>query len=276
MDIIVVQRTWTQTQGALMTIAVCDGVGTWTGACAEVARALLEDCGIVAPPVDAWCVARVLGLRVAFDAQQQGRGRLKRIGGRTAILVRPDDRPEREQWALAHEIGEAVAHRVFERLEVDPRDAPPQRREQVANAMASSLLLPDDWFLPDAAALDGDVLRLKAIYSTTSHELILMNLLRLPQLSLVSVFDQGRLTRRRGNGELSPPPLLPLERMVWRHVQASGQPAEAQGSGVRVQGWPVHEPGWRRELLRTTALDGLEGTAAGYDDMDACELSCFE
>lgn len=259
-----------------MTVAVREGVGMWARACADVARELLDDCGIVAPPVDTWAVARVLGLRVAFDVLQQGRGRLKRIGGRTAILVRPDDRPEREQWTLAHEIGEATAHRVFERLEVDPRDAPAQRREQVANAMASSLLLPDDWFLPDAEAWDGDVLRLKATYATASHELILMNLLRLPQLSLVSVFDHGGMTRRRGNGELSPPPLMPLERMVWKQVHESGQPAEAQGSGVRVQGWPVHEPGWRRELLRTMPLDGLEGTAAAYDDEDACELSLAE
>lgn len=259
-----------------MTIAERENVGVWQGACSTVARELLAECGMTEPPVNAWSVARVLGLRVAFDAVQQGRGRLKRIGGRMAILVRPEDRPEREQWTLAHEIGEAVAQRVFERVGIDPRELPPQRREQVANVLASGLLLPDEWFVRDAELLDGDVLRLKAIYSTASHELILMNLLKLPVLSLASVFDHGKLTRRRGNGELSAPPLLPLERWIWRRVHDTGGPAAAEGQGIRVQGWPVHEPGWPRELLRTTATDGLEGTQSAYDDDCACELSLAE
>jgi hypothetical protein len=255
-----------------MTTAVREGTSIWEHACRDVAHAILEKCGIDGPPVDAWTVARRLGLRVAFDALQHGRGRLKRIGGRRAILVRPADRPEREQWTLAHEIGEAVAHRVFDQLDVDPRDVPPQRREQVANAMASSLLLPEAWFLRDAEVLDGDVLELKKMYATASHELILFNLLKLPELSLVSVFDQGQLTRRRGNGELSPPPLLPLERRIWRRVHESRQPADGTGEGVRVRCWAVIEPGWRRELLRTIAGEGLDGSQPDHDDAYHSEM----
>lgn len=249
-----------------MTTAVSDGASTWVHECRLVAREILDECGIDAPPVDAWVVARTLGLRVAFDAGQVGRGRLKRIGGRTSILVRPDDRPEREQWTLAHEIGESVVSRVYSRLDVDPHEVSSQRREQAANALASSLLLPDDWFQQDAERCDGDVLRLKRIYSTVSHELILLNLLKLPQLSLVTVFDQGQLTRRRGNGQLSAPPLLPLERRIWREVHEHGRTADATADGVRVQGWPVCEPGWKRELLRTTAADGLDGMQISDDD----------
>lgn len=255
-----------------MMSAVRDEVSAWMRECEAVADEILAECGIDEPPVDAWGVARTLGLRVAFDSWQQGRGRLKRIGGRTAILMRPDDRPEREQWTLAHEIGEAVAERVYARLDVDPQDVPPQRREQVANAMASSLLLPGSWFQRDAAEWDGDVLRLKAIYTTVSHELILMNLLKLPELTLVSVFDQGRLMRRRGNGELSAPELLPLERRIWREVHETGQPADGAGGGIRVQGWPVFEPGWRRELLRTTATEALEGLELADDDALSDEM----
>jgi len=256
-----------------MTTAVRDEISAWLRECGQLAHEILDECGIVAPPVDAWAVARTLGLRVAFDAFQQGRGRLKRIGGRTAILMRPEERPEREQWTLAHEIGEAVAQRVYARMDVDAQDVPPQRREQVANAMASSLLLPDGWFGRDAETCDGDVLRLKAIYSTASHELILFNLLKLPELSLVSVFDQGRLTRRRGNGQLSPPPLLSLERQIWRLVHETGEPAEGTSAGVRVQGWPVTEPGWKRELLRTTVVEGLEGMETSDDDALSGELA---
>lgn len=252
-----------------MARAIREELGSWQQACGGTAAGLLEECGIDSPPVDIWRVARGLGLQVAFDAHQPQRGRLKRIAGRTAVLIRPEERPEREQWTLAHEIGEAFAHRVFEQLTVDPREVPPQRREQVANAMASSLLLPDEWFLHDAAQLDGDVPALKRIYSTASHELILLNLLKLPELSIASVFDHGRLTRRRGNGQLPPPPPLPLERVAWRAVHNSAGSVDVSGDGVRVQAWAVHEPAWKRELLRATALEGIDAAPPAGDDGDA-------
>ena len=47
------------------------------------------------------------------------------------------ERPEREQWAVAHEIGESVAYRVFERLGVSFDEALPTARELVANRLAS-------------------------------------------------------------------------------------------------------------------------------------------
>jgi Zn-dependent peptidase ImmA (M78 family) len=263
-------------RGEIMTCATRGGISAWLRESAQVAREILDACGMGTPPVDAWVVARTLGLRVAFDAFQQGRGRLKRIGGRRAVLMRPKQRPEREQWTLAHEIGEALAVQVYSRVDVDPHDVPPQRREQVANALASNLLLPDGWFLRDARTCDGDVLRLKAIYSTAGHELILFNLLKLPELSLASVFDQRRLTRRRGNGQLSPPPLLPLERRVWGIVRESREPAQGASAGVRVQGWPVSEPGGNRELLRTTAVEGLEGMQTADDDAYSVELAFAE
>jgi hypothetical protein len=183
--------------------------------------------------------------------------------------VKPQERPEREQWTLAHEIGEAQAYRVFDRVGITAEEAGPRQREHVANLMASSLLLPQEWFERDARLLDGDICLLKRTYATASHELILMSLLKLPELSLASVFDQGRLTRRRGNGELKPPPLLPVERRVWRRVHESGGRWEESHDGVRVQGWAVHESGWKRELLRTSVSEGIDAPTEMGDDWDA-------
>ena len=42
-----------------MTTAVRDEISTWLHACGQVAREILEECGIVAPPVDAWAVAQL-------------------------------------------------------------------------------------------------------------------------------------------------------------------------------------------------------------------------
>lgn len=228
-------------------------------ACDEVVLELLRDLGLAAPPVDAVDVAERLGFTVVCNADQPGRGRIKRLGGQPTIFVRPEERPERVQWSVAHEIGEAFASRIFERLGFAPEDLAgtlePARREQLANEFASRLLLPSGWFLPDACELDGDLPALKALYGTASYELILMNLLRLKELSLVTVFDHGRPTRRRGNGQLAAPPLLPIERSSWRQAHTTGEPVDVRDGSVRVQVWAVHEPDWKRELLRTTPVE---------------------
>lgn len=238
----------------------------WQHACDEVAEQLLDDAGLTGPPFEMTLLADRCRLMVAYDACQPGRGRLKQIGGRTAILVRPEERPERLQWTIAHEIGEAYAHRVFEAADTPPGDAPPTMREQVASELASRLLLPRREFLRDARFLDGDVILLKRQYSTASHELILLNLLRLPTLSLVTVFDHGAVTRRHGNGQIAPPRLLPAEKQVWQNVHLSGTTDEQTTQSVCVQGWAVHEPGWKRELLRTTVVDEFDAQASIDDD----------
>jgi hypothetical protein len=205
--------------------------------------------------VNALRLAQELGYEVAFDAAQAGRGRFKRLCGQPTVLLAPDIRPERVQWAAAHELGESLAGSVFDLLDIDPEEADPALRERTATTLATSILLPRRWFFDDARRLAGDVPGLKSIYSTASHELILSSLLRLETLTLVSVFDHGRMTRRRTNGQLSPPPLLSLEQEAQSRAHATGQAVTLRGRGVVVQAWPVHEPGWKRELLRTTPID---------------------
>ena len=249
-----------------MAVALREVSNVWQQACSEVAAELLRECGIVAPPVDARDLVPCLGLPVLRGGEHSGWRRTGRIGGHESAVLRPDEGIERNQWALAREIGDCRAWQVFDLVEVDPRETSNRQREQVANLLASCLLLPEEWFERDAAVLDGDVLELKRMYSTASHELILMNLLRLRQLTLVSVFDQGELVRRRGNGQLTPPSLLPVERQAWSIVRASGRPSEASAEGVRVQCWSVTEGGWQRELMRTTALVDIDETPSADDD----------
>jgi hypothetical protein len=178
-----------------------------------------------------------------------------RAGPRGAILVRPDDRSERRQWAVAHEIGEHFAARVFDALAVDRREVTPAAREAVANQLAGRLLLPTAWFGADAAACGWDLAALKQIYTTASHELIARRMLEFPPPVVVTVFDQGQITFRRGNGHGRPPPLAPLERRCWERVHATGEKCLCTAGGRGVAGWPVHEPGWKREILRTELVD---------------------
>ncbi len=223
----------------------------------DIVGELLERGAIVEPPVNALQLAERLGLTVAWDTRQAGRGRLVRLstprGGEAqpSIFVRPDPRRERLQWAVAHEIGETQAWQVFDRLGIDPREAQPAARESVANQLASRLLLPCDWFGWAAREADWDLLVLKQQFATASHELIARRMLDFPPRVIVTVMDQGRRTFRRGNLGGRVPPMLPAEQAAWGIAQQHGEIADQTDDLARVRVWPIHEAQWRREILRT-------------------------
>jgi hypothetical protein len=225
-----------------------------------VVEEILEEAGVFEPPVDALAIARTLGVAVALDDRQEGRARYVRLGERwsgrprATILLRPEPRFERRHWAVAHEIGEHIAHRVFARWGADPADSPANAREQAANSLASRLLLPTKWFAADAGACDWDLFALKGRYGTASHELIARRMLEFPPVVVVSVFDQGRISFRRGNVPGRVPP-LPVEMECWRKVHEHCRPQRTRGDFCQVQGWPIHEEGWEREILRTELLE---------------------
>ncbi len=225
-----------------------------------VAAELLAQVPTPAPPVDALTLARRLGLDVAWDENQVGRGRTARLAGRTSaanqpsILLRPDPRRERLQWAIAHEIGEWCAYQVFESLSVDPLEAPSAARESVANHLASRILLPRGEFGCDARECGWDLFELKARYSTASHELIARRMLDFAPVVIITIFDQGRRSFRRGNLPFRAPPLGYFEESVRERCHRQAEAAVDSDSALRVQAWPIHEPGWKREILRTEWL----------------------
>jgi hypothetical protein len=199
------------------------------------AAEILWEAGITDPPVDANLIAEHLGLVIAHDDASVCRGRLVELAdprggsrGQGTIVVGPAKRPERLQWAIAHEIGESVAHRVFATLGVPPQTAPENAREQVANHLASCLLLPRDWFEADGRVLEWDLIALKQFYTTASHELIARRLLEMPPPIVITLCDQGRVRWRRGNIPNYPPRPLSAEMAVWRESHASGKPASAR------------------------------------------------
>ena len=118
------------------------------GALDAVIEEILDRSGVNTPPVDAFRVAQALGITIALDDRQEGRARYVRLTDRRSsrpratILLRPDPRQERQQWAVAHEIGEHAACRAFELLSVDPGETDPSAREQIANRLAGRLLIP--------------------------------------------------------------------------------------------------------------------------------------
>lgn len=221
----------------------------WDRALDETAEELLDVAGVAWPPVDAFAVAAAMKLDVVFDRTQPTRGRHKRLRGRPTVFLRPDARPERDQWALAHEIGEAVAWRVAERLG-ETESLPEGAREEIANRLASRILLPSRWFFADAAVLDDDLYALKHSYSTASHALIALRLLDRESPGLVTIIDNGRTCCRKSNTG-GPPPLLPEERSAAEEAHHIGRVTARDGDAFRIRAWPVHEEHWKREILWT-------------------------
>jgi predicted transcriptional regulator len=232
----------------------------------RTARETLAEAQWHAPPVDAEALARRLGLAVARDGVGAAtRARFVRHGGAAgqgAIYVADDPRRERRQWAVAHEIGESRAWRVFAELGVQPVDAAERAREEVANRLAGCLLLPWEWFAADGDAAEWDLLELKARYATASHELVARRMLEMRPAVIVTMLDQGRVVWRRSNALARPPAMTPPERDAWEIAHATGQAIVCERSelpeGVDdVRVWPVHEEGWKREIVRT-ALSELD------------------
>ena len=226
-----------------------------------VALEVLAEAGVEAPPVDAFAVAKRLGIAVALDDCQSGRARYVRLADRrtrlprAAILLRSDPRRERQQWALAHEIGEHAAHRVFRLLGIDPREAAPNAREEVANRLAGRILLPTAWFAVDAAACNWDLMALKARYATASHELIVRRMLECRPPIIISIFDHQQISFRRSNWPGHVPPLSAAETACWREIHQGNRAGQTHDGPRVVQGWPIHEEGWRREILRTEVAE---------------------
>ena len=223
----------------------------------EVAMEVLDTAQVAGPPVDTLAVAGALGITVASDDRQRCRARFVRLrsGGRgrerPTIFLRSEPRPERRHWAVAHEIGEHTAYRVFGKLRIDAREVAPKMREEVANYLAGRILLPARWFGADGSDCGWDLIELKSRYGTASHELIARRMLEMPPPVIVTIFDNGELYFRRSNLPGSVPGPSSVELTCRREAHRRNEPQHATQSTGSVQAWPVHEEGWQREILRT-------------------------
>ncbi len=230
----------------------------WSEACDAVADELRELAAIESPPFDMFILAKRLEVGVAWDADQRGRGRVLRMNGESAIFLRPDERPERLQWAMAHEIGETVAWRVARRMGLDADELFPRQREGLANQLANRLLLPREWWDDAVRTCGQHVLRLKQQFATASHELIAWRLLDGADPKIVTIIDNGTVTRRKANFLRRCPEPAESERRCWETARREGEAAAEAvcnlfpaGVAARCQAWAIHEPTWQREIAVT-------------------------
>ena len=218
----------------------------------QMVEELLDAAGVTGPPVDVIALAqRHLGMVICLDKRQAQRGRAQRAFGKRQIYLRPEPTEERHQWTVAHEVGEHLKVELLRRLGMEPGQTRSMTGESLANLFAYHLLVPTHWYATDARGHDYDLLALKRRYATSSHEVLAWRFLDLPDPCIVTVIDNGHISRRRSNSVRTKRELSPAEEKCQRYVNHYGRPTEVQEDGWAVQGWPVHGPDWKREILRS-------------------------
>ncbi len=219
----------------------------------QLTTQLVVDSQISGPPFDALEIATRLGVDVIFDRNQPTRARHKLIGKRSTIFLKPEARLERQQWSIAHELGEIFAGNILNN-EGSTHDPGPDRlpiREQIASEIGTRLLLPEPSFSRLSLNSQFDLAIMKSLFSTASYELIARRLVGLQPNLVISMFDQGKLIRRLSiNGHVRRD-LEDQERLCWQRCHAENAQIRIHGEHILTRCWPVHEPTWKREFLMT-------------------------
>jgi hypothetical protein len=209
------------------------------GAVDRAVEELLSEWGTAAPPVDAAALARRLGVAVRPPRPKK------------EFFARPEPTAEAKQWLAALAVGEHLKPALLRRLGFGPDERRPLMGESLATLAASHLLLPASWFADDARRLGYDVLELNQLYATAAPDVIAWRLLDLPEPCVVTVVDNDHVQRRRSNAWRVRRELAAPERECQRYVNHFSRPRVVCADGWTVQGWPVHQPDWKREILRS-------------------------
>ena len=94
-------------------------------------------------------------------------------------------------------------------------------------------------------------MELKKRYCTASHEVLAWRFLDLPSPAILTIIDNDHIYRRRSNAWPTHRHLEPAEQECQRYVHYYSRPKVVQKDQWTVHGWPVHQPDWKREILRS-------------------------
>jgi len=222
---------------------------------AEMLDGIVEDllaaCQIEGPPVEPKKIADKLGI-VYDEAELRGRrGQSFRRRGRQHVEVQREDRPERKNFALAHEIMELELKKVLD----DPGEC--HRR---ANLGASFLLMPTKWFREECFRTGFDIGELKKVFYTASWEAVALRTLNF-SAAIITILDGGRVTRRKSSYSFYVPRKLSQEeKEVVQQVLRTRKTHRKHFSSCEVAAYPVFEKEYRRVIVRTTFDEWGEGT----------------
>ena len=230
----------------------------------EVVEELLDAAGITGPPVNPFEIVKVFSRRSPSSSGGRYRpgipdgeggskpapesrikkvrlpehlkGYTRKIGGLHEIYVNEDQRSERQNFTLAHEIFEVILP-----------DQP--FKERLCNLGASNLLMPDRWFRDACQTASFNLMSLKKNFSTASWEAVAYRTLAFRE-GVISVIDNGKVTNRVGSmGFNYPPDPTHTERIALHQAMHSGEIVLLDQGGLTVEAYPIFEGDWKRIIL---------------------------
>jgi hypothetical protein len=213
----------------------------------RLVEGLLDEAGLTAPPVDAVALARSHLRLPPPSAKRYARRRQK---------DESDPTPQQQQWEAARQIGAHLQAALLRRLGADPEQRRGAGGTSLPSLVATHLLAPAGWFNQDARRLGHDLLQLQELYSTAGIESVAWRLLDVGEPCIITVVEDDRVVRRRSNAWPVRRQLLGPERACQRHVHRTGRQHVLRAEGWTVQGWPIHGPERKREILRSVGEEG--------------------
>lgn len=194
-------------------------------------RELLDEAGVQQPPVDALLLAQgYLRLEVPLDEAEDEQAR---------------------QVAAAQTIARHLQPEALRRLGLDPTARRPLLGQSLVGMLADRLLLPTAWIREDGRALGWDLPGLRERYSNVSLTRLALRLLDLDDPCVITLLEDGRVTKRRSNAWRVSKRLSPIEQEIQRELTRRGRPVSRSAEGWRVQGWPLEDGDGSRAILRS-------------------------
>ena len=174
-------------------------------------------------------------------------GERRRPGARVCSPVEPS--AASLSWLAAHAIGQHLRPAILRRLDLEPDQ--PLGGESLPNLFADRLLVPTRWLSTLGREAGWDLLDLESKFRPAGHEAIAWRMLDLAEPIAITIVDNDRVTRRRSNAFRVGKALSDPEERCRQMVHRYSRPHALHEGGWRVQGWPIHEVDWKREILRS-------------------------
>ena len=218
---------------------------------------MLERHGIEEPPVDTLMLAeeefdfRLVEVEPDEAEETPGRfGPRPRRRNAREIQFRPDHSDASRAAICARACAKELVPRVLMKLGVE--QMPEQRgAHPLVSLIVPRLQLPTRWFGRDVRKSGNDLLALKRLYATVSHEVLALRWLDLDEPCVITVVDFDAIALRRSNARQVERKLLPSEERCRAKIQESKLPARIRMDDWTTHGWPIPDGPFGRIILRS-------------------------
>lgn len=180
----------------------------------DLCEQLIED-SESEPPVDVERLASMRGIVDIREAEQSWAGMLLPSDGRMQVQVRAGDGRERQRFTVLHETGHTMLPGFSEKAHFRC-GGPTTKEEQYCDLVASELLFPRKFFVPDLREVGFGVEGLETLasrYEAGIEATAIRAVDILPEPALVMVFKMRHKPSERGRES----ELEPKLRLDWTH-----------------------------------------------------------